>query len=324
MFLLDTFTDISIYRVFLIFKYALNIILTIVPLLIIIMATKDLFMYVIKPEDAGKTIHIIVSRLISGLLIFLLPTIIGYAFTLIEDFDEETILKYYNGASLDKIKALEKQYEAEVEAEQALRNAELKEATIKKNQQEEKIREQLEEMREEEESTSNSFTGDSISGGNFGSVTVTNGVFNVPNQRATSDADAPKQSGEYGLNPIFWERLSKFLDAARAKGYNITVTSGWRSYSSQLNLWNNDTHSCSERPKWVACPGGSRHNFGIAADLSFNGTGCGGSWDCNSTAKWAHENAENYGLTFRLSWEAWHIEPLQVNGGAFGACNVPC
>ncbi len=331
MIFLDTFADIGIYRVFLILKYALNIVFIIVPIIVIIMATKDLFMLVIKPDSPGKTIHDIVSRLVSGLIIFLLPTIIGYAFSLIESYDDSTILKYYTNASVDKIKSLEKQYEEEQKAAQAQRLAEAKEAVLKKNQEEEKRREQTEELRKENEmnnqangTSGGTYTGDSQSGGTFGSVTVTNGVFNVPNQRARSDADAPKQSGEYGLNPIFWERLSKFLSAAKSQGYNITVTSGWRSYSSQLNLWNNDTHSCSERPKWVACPGGSRHNFGIAADLSFNGTGCGGSWDCNATAKWAHANAESYGLTFRLSWEAWHIEPLQVTGGSFGACNVPC
>ncbi len=325
MLLLDTFADIGIYRVFLIIKYALNIVFIIVPIIVIIMASKDLFMLVIKPDSPSKTIHDIVSRLVSGIIIFMLPSIISYAFTLVESYDKDTLLKYYNGASVEKIKSLEEQYKTEVEEEKSLRNAEMKEAIIKKNQEEEKRRELIEEVRKEEEETNTTpYTGDSTSSGSFGGVTVSNGVFTIPNARATSDADAPKQSGEYGLNPIFWERLSKFLNDANAKGYNITVTSGWRSYSSQLNLWNNDGHSCSERTKWVACPGGSRHNFGIAADLSFNGTGCGGSWDCNASAKWAHENAGNYGLTFRLSWEAWHIEPAQVNGGAFGACNVPC
>lgn len=325
MLFLDTFADIGIYRFFLILKYALNIIFVIVPIIVIIMAIKDLFVLVINPNDPKKTIHDIASRVVSGLIIFLLPTVISYALSLVESYDEDTILKYYNNASISKIKSLEEQYKKEQEAEKSLKLAELKEATLKKNQAEEKRREQLEEIRKESTpSGGSSYSGDSVSGGAFGTVTVSNGVFTIPNERARSDADAPKQSGEYGLNPIFWERLSKLMSDAKAKGYNITVTSGWRSYSSQVNLWNNDTHSCSERPRWVACPGGSRHNFGIAADLSFNGTGCGGSWDCNAAAKWAHENASNYGLTFRLSWEAWHIEPTQVNGGAFGACNVPC
>ncbi len=327
MLLLDTFADIGIYRVALILKYALNIVFILVPIIVIIMATKDLFMLVIKPDAPGKTIHDIVSRLVSGLIVFLLPTIINYALSLVESYDNTTFLKYYNNASIEKIKSLEEQYKQEQEEEKSLRNAQMKEANLKRSQEEEKRRELVEEMRivsDDENSSGSTYSGDSQSSGTFGGVTVNNGVFNIPNQRATSDADAPKQSGEYGLNPIFWERLSKFLNDARAKGYNITVTSGWRSYSSQLNLWNNDTHPCSQRNSWVACPGGSRHNFGIAADLSFNGTGCGGSWDCNATAKWAHENAANYGLTFRLSWEAWHVEPTQVTGGAFGACTVPC
>ena len=114
------------------------------------------------------------------------------------------------------------------------------------------------------------------------------------------------------------------ISDASALGYKITVTSGWRSYSSQRSLWDNSSRACNVRSKWVACPGGSRHGFGIAADLKFNGTSCSGGWDCNAAAKWAHANAGNYNLTFRMSWEPWHIEPSQVNGGNFGKCTASC
>ena len=114
------------------------------------------------------------------------------------------------------------------------------------------------------------------------------------------------------------------MEDAKAQGYNITLTSGWRSYSSQRSLWDNSNRPCSERGKWVACPGGSRHGFGIAADLSFNGTSCSGGWDCNAAASWVHANAANYGLKFRMSWEPWHIEPAQIQGGSFGSCQATC
>lgn len=326
MLFLDTVSDIGIYRVFLILKYALNIVLTLVPIIVMIMAIKDLFNLMMNPDSPTKTIQSIISRLTGGLIVFLLPTIISYAFTLIENYDNTTILKYYNEASIEKIQELEEQSKEEQKAGQAQQLAELKDASLQRKQEEEKRNELLESLTPEEETPSNStpYTGDTVSNGTYGTVTVSNGVFTIPNQRARSDADIPKQSGEYGLNPIFWERLSKFLNDASANGYTITVTSGWRSYSSQLNLWNNSTKPCAERNNWTACPGGSRHGFGIAADLAFNGTGCGGSWDCNAAAKWAHANAANYGLTFRLSWEAWHIEPIQVNGGSFGACTAAC
>ena len=193
----------------------------------------------------------------------------------------------------------------------------------------EQVQEQMEEQKKQEQQQNNagatgSYDPSGETEGTYGSVVYENGVFKIPNRRATKDSDIPKQSGSYGLNPVFSQRLDKLIADAKSQGYNISVTSGWRSYSSQASLWNNSNRACSERGKWVACPGGSRHGFGVAADLSFNGTSCSGGWDCNAAAKWVHENAPNYGLKFRMSWEPWHIEPDNVQGGSFGSCQAPC
>ncbi len=320
----NTLNEIGIYKLLLIFKNALSIIFIIVPIIVMFIAIKDLFNLMIHPDNPSTTIKDITSKIVSGLIIFLLPTIINYAFTLIESYNPETVIKYYNEASNEKIASLEKQYEQERKADQARSQAEQKEALLKRKQEEQKRNENLEQNTRPEPTPSTPYTGDTTSGGSFGSVTVSNGVFTIPNRRATSDADIPKQSGPYGLNPIFAERLTKLMQDASAKGYKITVTSGWRSYSSQRRLWDQSTRPCSERSKWTACPGGSRHGFGIAADLSFNGSSCSGNWDCNSAAKWVHDNASQYGLTFRMSWEPWHIEPAQVVGGSFGSCTATC
>ncbi len=318
--------EITYYQVGLIMKYAFNIVFIVVPIIVMVMCMIDLSKHIIKPDAPGPTIKAIVTRIIAGLIIFLLPTLLTTVFTLIEDYDDSAITKYYNDASVEKIEQLKVEIENERIANLNKSKAELKEAALKKAEEERKRNEQIEEQRKEQEenNSSGSYDGDSTSGGEFGSVTVKDGVFYIPNKRATSEADIPKQSGGYGLNPIFWERLSALLEDAKAQGYNVTVTSGWRSYSSQRSLWDNSNRPCSERGKWVACPGGSRHGFGIAADLSFNGTSCSGGWDCNNAAKWVHDNAANYGLKFRMSWEPWHIEPAQIQGGSFGSCQATC
>ncbi len=318
--------EITYYQVGLIIKYAFNIVFIVVPIIVMVMCMIDLSKHIIKPDSPGPTIKAIVTRIIAGLIIFLLPTLLTTVFTLIEGYDDSAITKYYNDASVEKIEQLKVEIENERIANLNKSKAELKEAALKKAEEERKRNEQIEEQRKEQEenNSSGSYDGDSTSGGEFGSVTVKDGVFYIPNKRATSESDIPKQSGGYGLNPIFWERLSALIEDAKAQGYNITVTSGWRSYSSQRSLWDNSNRACSERGKWVACPGGSRHGFGIAADLSFNGTSCSGGWDCNNAAKWAHANAANYGLKFRMSWEPWHIEPAQVQGGNFGSCKATC
>ena len=326
-FLSNIANEISFYQVGLILKYIFSIIFTIIPIIVMIMCMIDLSKHITKPDNYGPTIKIMVSRLIAGLIIFLLPTLISTVFSLIENYDDSSITKYYTDASVEKIEQLKSDLSAEFAAEKNKTTAELKQAGIEREEAERKRIEQLEEYKREEENTGTgggNYSGDSISGGEYGSLKVENGVFYLPNRRATSEADIPKQSGEYGLNPIFWERLNSLLSDARAQGYNVTVTSGWRSYSSQRSLWDNSNRPCSERGKWVACPGGSRHGFGIAADLSFNGTSCSGGWDCNAAAQWVHANAANYGLKFRMSWEPWHIEPENVQGGSFGSCNASC
>ena len=326
-FLSNIANEMSFYQVGLILKYTFSIIFTVIPIIVMVMCMIDLSKHITKPDNYGPTIKIMVSRLIAGLIIFLLPTLISTVFSLIENYDNSSITKYYTDASVEKIEQLKSELSAEFAAEKNKTTAELKQAGIEREEAERKRVEQLEEFEREEENTNTgggNYSGDSISGGEYGSLRVENGIFYLPNRRATSEADIPKQSGEYGLNPIFWERLSALISDAKAQGYNVTVTSGWRSYSSQRSLWDNSNRPCSERGKWVACPGGSRHGFGIAADLSFNGTSCSGGWDCNAAAKWVHANAANYGLKFRMSWEPWHIEPENVQGGRFGSCNASC
>lgn len=326
-FLSNSVNEIGYYQVGLTLKYAMHIVFTIVPIIVMIMCMIDISKHITKPDALGPTIKMIVTRIIAGLIIFLLPTMFDAVFSLIENYDNTFITKYYTEASIEKIEQLKVEVENERIANLNKSKAELKEAANKKAEEERKRNEQIEEQRKENEqnnSGSGNYNGDSVSSGEYGSVRVENGVFYIPNRRATSDADIPKQSGGYGVNPIFWERLNALLTDASAKGYNVTVTSGWRSYSSQRSLWDNSNRPCSERGKWVACPGGSRHGFGIAADLSFNGTSCSGGWDCNEAAKWVHANAANYGLKFRMSWEPWHIEPENVQGGSFGSCQATC
>ena len=344
MYILDytqTMNEIGFYRLGFILKNAVGIISVVLPIIVIILGIMDMSKSIMKPDEMKNSLKTISQRIIAGLVVFLLPSVLSFAFELIEGYDDSSIVKYYNDASKNKLDALEAQYEAEKKAADAQTAAENKELLLKSQEEERKRNEQLEEIRSEfdvpEETpgtggtggtttpgTPGNYEGDTVPGGTYGSVEVKDGVFYLPNTRPTSDAHIPKQSGQYGLNPVFWERLSALINDAAAQGYTITVTSGWRSYSSQRSLWDNSNRPCSERGKWVACPGGSRHGFGIAADLSFNGTSCSGGWDCNSAAAWAHANAANYGLKFRMSWEPWHIEPDQIVGGSFGACTATC
>lgn len=102
-----------------------------------------------------------------------------------------------------------------------------------------------------------------------------------------------------GLSPAFAGKLAELIAAS---GGRIRITSGYRSPQRQRELWAAALvkyGSEAAARKWVAKPGTSNHERGLAADLAFTGGG----------QTWAHANAGRYGLHFPLSWEPWHIEP---------------
>ena len=108
-----------------------------------------------------------------------------------------------------------------------------------------------------------------------------------------------------GLNSAFQGRLAAMLKDAPA---GVQIMSGYRSPERQTQLWQAALAkygSPEAARKWVAPPGHSNHNHGIASDLTF----------ANDQAKqWVHENAKKYGLNFRMAHEGWHIEPIEAHG----------
>lgn len=99
-----------------------------------------------------------------------------------------------------------------------------------------------------------------------------------------------------GLSPGFATSINSLI---RASGGKVWLVSGYRSVERQTQLWNAAVKKYgSEKAarKWVAPPGRSRHNHGIAADL-------GGD------LKLAAKLAAQFGLYRPMSWEPWHFEP---------------
>lgn len=106
-----------------------------------------------------------------------------------------------------------------------------------------------------------------------------------------------------GMADAFASKLTKLLASMPddLKG-SVTINSGYRSVERQAELWADALRkygSPEAARKWVAPPGRSQHNKGNAADLGF----------ANDRAQqWVHQNAEQFGLRFRMSHEDWHIE----------------
>src|SRR5688572_28884240 len=105
-------------------------------------------------------------------------------------------------------------------------------------------------------------------------------------------------AGTEGMDPRFASALEQMIHES---GGRIWIVSGYRSVEEQTSLWNNALAKYGSEDaarQWVAPPGRSNHNHGIAADLGFSDGGL----------EWAHQNAQKYGLYFPMSWEDWHIE----------------
>lgn len=106
-----------------------------------------------------------------------------------------------------------------------------------------------------------------------------------------------------GLDAEFRQSFAKMLkDAPEYVRNELKITSGYRSPELQEQLWRDALKkygSAKEARKWVAPPGRSQHNKGMAKDLHYAS---------DRTKEWVHKNAGNYGLAFPLKNEPWHIE----------------
>lgn len=90
---------------------------------------------------------------------------------------------------------------------------------------------------------------------------------------------------------------------------SLRVSSGYRSPERQAQLYKDALAkygSEAEARRWVAPPGNSQHNHGNAADLKFLSP---------AAKEWVHANAGQFGLSFPLSNEDWHIELSSARGG---------
>lgn len=162
----------------------------------------------------------------------------------------------------------------------------------------------------------------------------------------------PKQAGVdvKGLRPIFLQRLNAFYKEAVSLGYTFECTSGFRSYEKQNSLYLADLEKQKKKgifdaagnPKpsgFVAPPGNSTHETGIAIDVKVKGPGVY-IWEISGAAELAGRNYDTeayrsllrkYNLHQPLhpqvygasKPERWHIEPIEMPGAFRGDRSGP-
>ncbi len=110
---------------------------------------------------------------------------------------------------------------------------------------------------------------------------------------------------------VISQKVVDMFNAAKAAGVNLSLSSGFRSYEKQQQLFNQNCNqvsgACSPP---TAPPGNSQHEDGIALDIEYNGSticykqtaaNCHG----NAGFDWLTANAKTYGF-YNLPAEAWH------------------
>lgn len=111
---------------------------------------------------------------------------------------------------------------------------------------------------------------------------VGTGAYSANGGRVTGDVQ--------GMRIEFLDRLAKW-SAAVGKPYN--VGSGYRSMSEQAYLYDRWLRRVPGQAP-AAKPGSSNHNFGLASD----------------GPRWGQLNPGAFGLTYPMSYEPWHVEPI--------------
>lgn len=129
---------------------------------------------------------------------------------------------------------------------------------------------------------------------------------------------AQRPDSFFGLTPEFAGSLAQmFQNAPEDVQSVLRISSAYRSPERQAQLWQDALAKYGSEDaarKWVAPPGRSNHNHGQAVDLKF----------LSPVAQaWVHKNAAQFGLSFPMKHEPWHVEPLGARGGMQPGQSLP-
>ncbi|MCM0615670.1 D-alanyl-D-alanine carboxypeptidase family protein [Paenarthrobacter sp. TYUT067] len=134
-------------------------------------------------------------------------------------------------------------------------------------------------------------------------------------------------SGEAALlNSTTATAAEKMFGAAATEGVNMTLASGYRSYSTQVATYNGYVASTGQAAadRASARPGHSEHQTGWSFDIG-DGAGACSFQPCfaeQPAAIWAKANAHKFGFVVRYPWmfhdttgyfyESWHLRYIGV------------
>jgi len=129
-----------------------------------------------------------------------------------------------------------------------------------------------------------------------------------------------------GENPEARDALNRFLGQGRSEGLRLTITSAYRSYTSQQSLHQQyvSRYGRAYAEKISMRAGYSEHQTGLAYDIGIPGGSSNFSTSFGNTreGKWLAQNASSYGFILRypkdkehvtgINYEPWHFRYVGV------------
>ncbi len=307
----------GVLRIIYLIKMVLNIVRFVLPIILILMVSIDIYKNILNGYGENKEITIkkTMDRVLACILVFCVPTIVNLILAILGQVDIEAsnyanlFATCYNEVSTELISAIEmesKQKLSEEEEAERKKNAALVSSFRAKMQA-------TAEANAKRFSSSEGWSSNLTDLNKQNGVYVENGVFYKP--KGTSGKNCPPSrkatqygyNNDYGYNNHFYDMLMALKAAANAEGYDFTPsTQGCRSYDSQVAT----AKKYANEKGRAATPGRSNHGWGVASDLDFKN---------DASRKWVHAHANEFGLAFPLYGssykgyqEPWHIEPLYL------------
>lgn len=137
--------------------------------------------------------------------------------------------------------------------------------------------------------------------------------------------ESPSNEGNY-LREEAANALKALFDEARALGYKLVARSGYRSYETQIALYNNYVarDGVENADTYSARPGHSEHQTGLTVDITSSSVNHGLSQTFGETAegRWVADHAHEFGFIIRYpqdrtletgyQYEPWHLRYVGV------------
>ena len=127
------------------------------------------------------------------------------------------------------------------------------------------------------------------------------------------------------IRPEAYSALNEMAQAALNDGIRLLVSSAYRSYSYQENLFNHyvSVDGLEEAERESARPGTSQHQLGTAVDFG----SISDDFDKTRMGQWVYKNAADYGWSLSFPkgyedvtgyrWECWHFRYIGKNACRF-------